>query len=100
MISSPFSENPFQDALQTYSVNLLNFAKSRDTEEKFHLLNENSDAVKLISCIVAEKIEEVLKASLQCSRLNSHPTERKKRSGTWDTVLGAATLVNTPARLV
>lgn len=97
-VDDSFAENQFQNVIKNFAVNLLHISSTRDTKEKFELVNENSESAKLISLIVSEKIEEILKSSLQISRLLAAPDKFQTRSGTWDSVLGAATLVNTPPR--
>ena len=89
--------DPFEYAVRRMAKNVLQLATARDTRETFQNVTESSEAAHLIGTIVTEKIQEIVKTSLQCSRFNAADTV-SSRTGSWDTVLGAATLLDVPPR--
>ena len=88
----------FKDALKPIVGRLLDSVRATESGMTFQNLSKSSASVDLISSIVSEKLYELMETTLRLSTPNTISLEPRTPGGTWETVLAAATLANTPPR--
>ena len=90
--------DPFKEAIKQMTTHTLGLVSSTDSGDTFRNVSIDSTPVNLIADIIKEKAEDLIKTTLQLTRVKSSTGKVSAISGTWQTVAAAATLLDTPPR--
>ena len=88
----------FTNATKQMIIDTLSLVTSTNSSETFRNVSIDSPAVNITSAIVSEKMEELIKTTLQLTQMNTR--NKTAVSGTWQTVAAAASLLDTPSKIL